>query len=87
MSPLFAAPAPKAPAQEPVPPTPKSPAQEPPPEPAPETAGAKRMRDRDEVLFDLELQERQMALQERHTTLQERQMALREKTLTLQKTL
>ena len=73
MSPLFAAPAPKAPVQEPL--------------PSPEAAGAKRMRARDEVLFDLELQERQTTVQERWMTLQERQMALREKTLALQKTL
>ena len=75
MSPLFAAPVPKAPVQEPL------------HEPSPETAGAKRVRDRDEVLFDLELQERQTTVQERWMTLQERQMALREKTLALQKTL
>ena len=86
MSPLFAAPAPKAPVQAPAPPVPKASAPEPEPEPAPE-AGAKRVRDRDEVLFDLELQERQTTVQERWMTLQERQVALREKTLTLQKTL
>ena len=87
MSPLFAAPAPKALApEEPAPPVPKTPAPELEPEPAPE-AGAKRMRDRDEVLFDLELQERQTTVQERWMTLQERQVALREKTLALQKTL
>ena len=86
MNPLFAAPAPKALApKEPAPPVPKTPVQEPLPEP--EAAGAKRMRDRDEVLFDLELQERQTTVQERWMTLQERQMALREKTLALQKTL
>ena len=73
--PFFAAPVPKAPVQEPI------------PLPSPEAAGAKRMRDRDEVLFDLELQERQTTVQERWMTLQERQMALREKTLALQKTL
>ena len=86
ISPLFAAPAPKAPVQAPTPPVPKAPAPEPEPSPSPE-AGAKRMRDRDEVLFDLELQERQTTVQERWMTLQERQMALREKTLALQKTL
>ena len=68
-NPFFAAPAPKAPAPEPV--------------PVPEAAGAKRMRDHDEVLFDLELEERQMTLQERRMALQERQMTLREKTLAL----
>jgi hypothetical protein len=71
-NPLFAAPAPKAPAPEPV--------------PVPEAAGAKRMRDHDEVLFDLELEERQMTLQERRMALEERQMTLREKTLAMQKT-
>lgn len=64
---FFAAPAPKAPVQE----------------PEPEAAGAKRMRDHDAVLFDLELQERQMTIQERQMSLQERQMTLREKTLAL----
>ena len=88
ISPLFAAPAPKALApKEPAPPVPKTPVQEPPPPPEPEAAGAKRMRDRDEVLFDLELQERQTTVQERWMTLQERQIALREKTLAMQKTL
>ena len=87
MSPLFAAPVPKAlEPKAPAPPVPKAPAPEPEPVPAP-AAGAKRMRDRDEVLFDLELQERQTTVQERWMTLQERQMALREKTLALQKTL
>jgi hypothetical protein len=71
-NPLFAAPASKAPAPEPV--------------PVPEAAGAKRMRDHDEVLFDLELEERQMTLQERRMALEERQMTLREKTLAMQKT-
>jgi hypothetical protein len=71
-NPLFAAPAPKAPAPEPV--------------PVPEAAGAKRVRDHDEVLFDLELEERQMTLQERRMALEERQMTLREKTLARQKT-
>ncbi len=71
-NPLFAAPAPKAPAPEPA--------------PVPEAAGAKRVRDHDEVLFDLELEERQMTLQERRMALEERQMTLREKTLAMQKT-
>ena len=74
-NPFFAAPAPKAPVQEPA------------QEPEPEAAGSKRVRDHDEVLFDLELQERQTTIQERWMTLQERQMTLREKTLALQKTL
>ena len=73
-NPFFAAPAPKAPA--------------PPPEPVPETgAKPKRMRDHDEILFDLELEERQMTLQDRRMNLQERDMTLREKTLAMQKTL
>jgi hypothetical protein len=63
--PWFGAPVPKAPA--PAPPVQK-----------PEV-GAKQMRDRDEVLFDLELQERQLAIQERQVTVQERLFALREK--------
>jgi hypothetical protein len=71
-NPLFAAPVHKAPA--------------PPQEPVPEAVGAKRMRDHDEVLFDLELQERQLTIQERDMTLQERSLTLREKTLAMQTT-
>ncbi len=57
----------------------------PPLEPVPEAcAKPKRMRDHDEILFDLELAERQMALQERRMALQERAMTLREKTLAMQ---
>ena len=70
-NPAFVAPAP----------APKAP--EPAPEPAPEAAGAKRDRDRDDVLFNLELLERQTAIQERHMSLQERSLALREKSIAL----
>ena len=73
-SPLFAAPVHKAPVQQPVLP----------PEPVLEAVGAKRMRDQEEVLFNLELQERQMAINERQIALQERILTLREKTLALQ---
>ena len=66
-NPLFAAPVPKAPV--PVP------AQE----PVVETVGAKRMRDHDEVLFNLELQERQLTIQERQVSVNERLFALRQK--------
>jgi len=66
--PWFAAPVPKAPA-------PAPPAQE----PEVEAAGAKRVRDHDEILFDLELQERQLTIQERQVTIQERLLALRQK--------
>jgi hypothetical protein len=65
----FAAPVPKAPA----PPAP--PAQE----PEVEAVGAKRMRDHDEVLFNLELQERQLTIQERQVSVQEMLFALRQK--------
>ena len=73
-SPLFAAPVHKAPVQQPVLP----------PEPVLEAVGAKRMRDQEEVLFNLELQERQMTINERQIALQERILTLREKTLALQ---
>ena len=72
--PFFAAPVHKAPVQQPVLP----------PEPVLEAIGAKRMRDQEEVLFNLELQERQMAINERQIALQERILTLREKTLALQ---
>ncbi len=81
ISPLFTTPVHKASA----PPVHKTPA--PAPEPVPEAAGAKRVRDHDEVLLDLEVQERQTTIQERWMTLQESQMTLREKTLVMQKTL
>ena len=71
-NPFFAAPVHKAPA----------PAQE----PVVEAVGAKRVRDHEEVLFNLELQERQLAIQERQVTVQERLLTLREKALTLQTT-
>jgi hypothetical protein len=69
--PWFAAPVPNAPVSGP----PAPPAQE----PEVEAVGAKRMRDHDEVLFNLELQERQLAIQERQVTIQERIFALRQK--------
>jgi hypothetical protein len=67
--PLFAAPVPLVPKA----PAPAPPAQE----PETEAVGAKR--DRDEVLFNLELQERQLAIQERQVGVQERLFALRQK--------
>jgi hypothetical protein len=66
--PWFAAPVPKAPA-------PAPPAQE----PVADAVGAKRVRDHDEVLFNLELQERQLTIQERQVSVQERIFALRQK--------
>ncbi len=69
--PWFAAPVPKAPAA--APPVPAA------QEPEVEAAGAKQMRDRDEVLFNLELQERQLTIQERQVGVQERLFALRQK--------
>ena len=69
--PWFGAPVPKAPA-----PAPPAPAAQ---EPEVEAAGAKRVRDHDEILFDLELQERQLTIQERQVTIQERLLALRQK--------
>ncbi len=66
--PCFGAPVPKAPA-------PAPPAQE----PEVEAAGAKRVRDHDEILFNLELQERQLTIQERQVGVQERLFALRQK--------
>jgi hypothetical protein len=66
--PCFAAPVPKAPA-------PAPPAQE----LVADAVGAKRVRDHDEVLFNLELQERQLTIQERQVSVQERIFALRQK--------
>ena len=77
--PFFAAAVDKAPAPA------AAPAVAPAQEPEVEGVGAKRMRDQEEVLFNLELQERQLTIQERQVSVQERLLTLREKALALQK--
>jgi hypothetical protein len=76
--PFFAAAVDKAPAPAATAAAPSAPAEEP-------EVGAKRMRDQEEVLFNLELQERQLTIQERQVSVQERLLTLREKALALQK--